>query len=347
VATRVGAVRAMEARRVPDTLPDGARLPLVSVCVATFRRPDGLRRLVRSLAMLRFTSHPARIELNVVDNDPAGRARGVCAALRREVSFPIKCEVEPRRGISFARNRSVRMADPASDFVVFVDDDETVAPSWLDELLRVQRVYDADVVTGPAMPEFTSPPPTWIVKGQFFDPLRFATGKRLEHAFTNNVLVRVAVLRKMAETLPQPLPVEEGGYVLFDERLGLTGGEDTHFFRRVSKAGFTIVWADEAVVHDFIPRSRMNTRWLLQRAFRYGAMTPVIARDVRPAPEVAHRWLGIAAVRIVAGMLPLPISWLFGWHQVVRSLRYVSYLAGALSGLCGLRYQEYRRTHGR
>lgn len=307
--------------------------PLVSLCVITFRRPTGLRRLVESLAQLEFRNDPARIELIVVDNDAAGSAEGVCAKLSREVGFPIKYGVEPRRGIPMARNRSIRMIDESSDFVVFVDDDETVAANWLDELLRVQRTCTADVVSGPVVPDFLAPPPRWIVEGAFFEPQRHRTGERILHAYTSNTLVRASVLAELGG----------GG---FDERLALSGGSDTHFFLRVGRVGYKLVWADEAIVYDCIPTSRMNARWLLQRSYRQGVMTIFVIRDVRGVAGGAPQ-MRTGARRVTKGMLMLPISWLFGWHRFVECLRCTCFVGGLLGGLLGLRYQEYRNIYGR
>jgi succinoglycan biosynthesis protein ExoM len=307
--------------------------PLVSLCVITFRRPVGLSRLVRSVARLDFPADLARIELNVVDNDADGSAKSICATLAQEVDFPLKYAVEPRRGIPFARNRSVAMIDPQAEFAIFVDDDEAVTPGWLKELLRVQQRHAADVVAGPVLARFLHTPPAWIVRGRFFELPRHATGTRIDCAYTNNTLVRVSALRKMKP--------------LFDERLALTGGSDTHLFRRVHKAGFKMVWADDALVHDYVPASRMTVGWLVQRAFRHGALTPIIARVVRPSRGVATHWFGVAMYRIAKGLLFLPASWLFGRHHLVRCLRCAAYAAGVLAGWYGMRYDEYRRTHGR
>lgn len=304
----------------------------VAILVITFRRPHGLERLIRSLAKLEFPRHPARIELLVVDNDAHGSARPVCDHYRTRVPFEISYAIEPRRGIPIARNRTLEMMDGRCRFCVFVDDDEFVEPGWLDELLHVQARYDADVVAGPVLPEFLSPPPSWIVKGRFFELRRFDTGKALTHAYTNNTLVRAEVIRKTRRR--------------FDERFALTGGEDTHFFRMAHKDGHTFVWADNAIVYDCVPRSRMNLPWLLQRAYRYGTTTPLIACDVRPAPARALLLLPAVVGWVAAGIVFLPISWLFGRHHFARALRIGAFGVGTLSGWYGVRYNEYRRTHG-
>jgi len=307
-------------------------LILVSLCVATFRRPDGLDRLVRSLARVELSKSQVALELNVVDNDPDGSAEPVCSNLRPEVGFPVNYHIEPRRGIPYARNRSVAMIAPEADFAVFVDDDETVEPDWLEQLLRVQRERDADVVSGPVLPRFLSAPSPWIVKGRFFEHDRHQTGDRIDRAYTNNTLVRVEVLRRMA---PQ-----------FDERMVLSGGSDKQFFRRVHEAGYRMVWANDAIVYEWVPQSRMSERWILQRAFRYGITTPLIERNVRPGWGPVARTFAIGCYRLCKGLLLLPLTLLFGRHLSLTCLRHICYGVGMLAGLFGMRYGEYRQTHG-
>jgi glycosyltransferase involved in cell wall biosynthesis len=307
--------------------------PLVSICVITYRRPEGLKRLISSLAKLESGEHSARIELNVVDNDPGESARDICCQAGGDAPFAVDYAVEPKRGIPFARNRSVAMITPEAEFAVFVDDDETVASNWLDELLRVQRDTNADVVAGPVLPEYLVPPPSWVVRGRFHELTRHPTGARVNRAYTNNTLIHTALLRQMGPP--------------FDERLALTGGSDTHFFRRVHEAGYKIVWADEAVVFDCVPPSRMTLRWILQRAFRLGVMTPFIEHDVFPGFQTAAKIVAIGCYRVLKGVVFLPLSWPFGRHLTATYLRHICYGAGMLAGAVGFRYDEYRETHGR
>ena len=109
------------------------------------------------------------------------------------------------------------------DFIAFLDDDETADANWLAELVRVQRVTGADVVTGTVLPVFEVDPPGWAVEGSFFERPRFATGTELTYARTGNVLIAAHVM-----PAGDPAP--------FNEAMVLTGGSDTHFFlRRVAR----------------------------------------------------------------------------------------------------------------
>ena len=217
--------------------------------------------------------------------------------------------------------------------MVFVDDDEVPLPSWMDELLCVQRSYDADVVFGAVLPYFVEDVPAWIVKGRFFEHpfvrARYHTGHRLEVADTNNVLLRSRVFGDMDK--------------LFDERFAFTGGSDTHFFMRVFRAGYIIVWARDAQVHDWVPKHRANARWILQRAYRLGNTRSLCELDVElsGAGRVVPVIKGVG--RIAQGLLLIPISLTRGRHAFVGALHRICYGAGRLAGVLGVQYEEYRR----
>jgi len=304
----------------------------VAVCVITCRRPEGLQRLLRALNALTFRSDPPDVEVIVVDNDADTSAASVCDLLRRDLNWPLRYEVEPQRGIPFARNRAVACAADTADFVSFIDDDEVPQPSWLDELLTVQHLYNADVVTGPVVPHFPEGVPDWVVKERVFELDRYPTGRRLDKAYTHNVLVRVGVFKAM-ETI-------------FDGRMALTGGSDTHFFKRVHRAGFSIVWADQAVVSEWIPSSRTRLRWVLQRAYRVGNSAGLMEADLNRSVSSRVRFVLNAYAKFAEGMLYLPLWFFVGRRAAVHALRRICQVAGMLAGLAGRRYEEYRKIHG-
>ena len=304
----------------------------VAVCVITYQRPRGLKALLESLNQLSFDRHPSEVEVVVVDNDTQGAARRVCDEVGPHFRWRLQTFEEPRRGIPFARNKAVASAPSDAEFIAFVDDDETVESNWLDELLNVQRTYEADVVTGPIVPRFMEDAPTWILEGRFYERRRHATGASLDRAFTNNVIFRAGIFAEMAP--------------IFDERLALTGGSDAHFSRRVHRAGYKIVWADHAAVYEWIPTSRVGAKWILQRAYRVGTATSFIDLDILPGKKAVLRLLLRAGLSIAKGTFSLPLVFVNGKRGLILSMRSICFGAGMLAGLTGRQYQEYRRTHG-
>jgi succinoglycan biosynthesis protein ExoM len=308
----------------------------VAVCVITYQRPEGLRRLLGRLDDLSFEGHPPNLEVVVVDNDPAGSARSVCEEARQSLRWPIKYSIEPRRGIPFARNSAIARAEEGTDLIAFIDDDEVPRSTWLDELVRVQRSYGADAVYGSVLPYFNEEVPAWVIRGRFFEhpfvKAEYRTGQPLELADTNNVLIHAELLGKMG--------------TLFDERLALTGGSDTHFFMRVSRAGYRIVWAGDATVYDWVPRSRATANWILQRAYRLGNMRSFCELDLEPSFAGPVMPVLKGCGRIVKGVAFVPVSLILGKHELVKALASVCYGAGRLAGVIGVQYKEYQRYFG-
>jgi glycosyltransferase involved in cell wall biosynthesis len=297
----------------------------VAVCVATFARRDGLRRLLQSLRGLVLDEEATVAKVVVVDNDPAGSARPVVDAVG-DLPWPLDYVVEPRRGISAARNRAVLQAGPV-DFVAFIDDDEWPEPFWLAELLRTQARTHAHVVVGPVVPAFESPPPSWFTKGGFLAPYRYEQDEQLGFAYTGNVLVQSSVLA------PAGAP--------FSERFGLLGGEDTHFFMRVHLSGAKIVWAAEAVVHESVPAARMTASWLARREYRRGNTLSLCLRDLEDSPRRRFKRVAHGLLRIGQGTAYACAAILFGRRMLVRGLQRIAFGGGLITGLGAHTYRAY------
>lgn len=304
----------------------------VTVCVVTFRRPAGLARLLAGLDALQFQkSAPPELSILIVDNDPQQSAFALCTEWEPSIRWPLTYVNEPRQGIPQARNSAILHAGDDAQFIAYIDDDEAPDPDWLDELLFVQQQYDADVVVGPVLSRFDSGTPRWIQS--FFDRPRHRTGDRMTSANTGNVLISTRPLREWN--------------LSFDERMAFTGGEDTHLFLRMAKLGARIIWADEAIVHEWVPATRTSVGWILQRAYRAGSTWSSCEREIRPSTIVLITRILKALGRIAQGILLLPFALPRGKRAVVRCFRHISWGAGNIAGLLGVQHEEYRQTHGR
>jgi GT2 family glycosyltransferase len=307
-----------------------AKRPLrVDVCVITYRRPESLMRLLGALEQLRFPEERPELRIVVVDNDVDESARAVCEGAREWLGHPLVYAVEKRRGIPQARNRAISIALDHADFVAWIDDDEVPDREWLAELIRVQRRRNADAVAGPVRPVFPAGTPDWIARSRLFELPRHTTGARIDYAYTHNALVRCASLARMDQ--------------LFDERMALIGGEDSEFFGRFARAGRRIVWADLALVHEWVQSERTNRRWIYQRAWRVGCSSGWILRRQDPRSR-SDAWIAANACWCIVkgGLLALP-ALLRGRAVLVNALRLVFYGAGRLASLVDVTYREYDR----
>lgn len=293
----------------------------ISICIATYKRPEGLARLLEALNDLRFSEiEQPTIEVVVADNDREGSAKSVYESVKSDFNWQLVYGIEPQQGVTFARNRSLALASPSADFFVFIDDDEVPSAFWLETLLACQTKYAADVVTGPVSPKFEAPAvPNWVIKGGFFAPAQNETGTTMEVAFTNNTLVKSHLVRQFEKP--------------FDENLAFKGSEDVHLFMNLFEQGAKIVWCNEAIVYEFIPESRMNLKWLLDRNYYGWSTHSLVEKQCFPSLFIqSQRFIKGCLLILFGGLMFLP-SLLLGRHRVAKSMIYIYRGLGSLSGL--------------
>lgn len=294
----------------------------VAVCVPTYRRPEQLGELLQALGNeLGLVGDDVRVL--VVDNDPDGSAKDVVAA---HDGLPVTYVLEPQRGLSAVRNR---ILDETADdeLVAFIDDDELPRAGWLRELLRVQEDFTADVVTGPALLLVPDGRRTLTDSG-VFERRRFATGPFAGSVHTNNVLFRTAVVREAGTR--------------FDPFFGLSAGEDTDFFWRLREVGASIAWADDAVVSEVVHGSRLDTRFILRRAYAMACTyTHVERRHRGPAWCVARQTarVGVQLLRAMTWLARSATQRRRGY--ALRSAWHLAYALGTAAGLARLRANTY------
>ncbi|MGY1750494.1 glycosyltransferase family 2 protein [Modestobacter sp. SYSU DS0511] len=305
----------------------------VTVAVLTYRRPDDLAAVLPLLTAQadEQTAAGHRVEVLVVDNDPAGSGRAVVAG-HRAVRYA--CEPEP--GIAAARNRALTEA-AASDLLVFIDDDERPHPGWLGHLLRTRERTGAALVAGTVVSAFPREPDPFVAAGDFFRRRRLATGTPITVAATNNLLLDVRAVRARQ--------------LRFDPAFGLSGGEDTLFTRQLGRSGALMVWCAEAVVTDSVPEDRLTARWVLQRALSSGNSVARVELALAGGPVARLRArvlaLGRGAPRVLGGLARAGLGLATGspGHRA-RGLRSAARGTGMVLGALGTVYREYRRTSG-
>lgn len=298
----------------------------LSLCLATYCRPDRLARLLDDLAAQQCPPD----ELIVVDNDADASAYDVVAArLARGLPFPLHYLVQPIKNISLARNLAVAMA--RGEWIAFIDDDERAPPTWLAQLLEAAERFAADAVLGPVLPVLPAQAPRWIRRGRFYDWVRMPTGTSIprNRLRFGNVLLRADLLRG-------PAP--------FDPAYGLTGGEDGDLLARLAQQGARLIWCDEAVVHEPVESARLSLSWLLRRALRGGqdfARHSLAGRYDGPRGRVAARLLLRASSQCLLAALLSLLSLPFGRHHAALWLTRASANIGKLSVFWGWHYREY------
>ncbi len=236
-----------------------AREPVVAVC--TNRSPAAV---AEALAALREQVPEQRIVVVCSGlSDDAVRAHQAAAG-------DVTVLVEPRPGLSLARNRALehgRSVDARA--VAFVDDDAIAGTGWWRALVARWdgAADDLGVVGGPIWPRWSVPPPAWISppllpaltlldlgpKEQELDP-------RATTVFGANISFATGPM------------LEAGG---FDPAYGHSGrrvfySEEDQAQRALAERGFRVLYAPELAVEHVIPAERLTRRSFVRRRFAYG-----------------------------------------------------------------------------
>ena len=303
--------------------------PRVCLCLPTFRRPQGLRKLLAHIERLTYSGP---IDVVVVDNDAQARAGAAAVEdVARAFRFPLTCTVEPRRGQTYAYNHAfvnACRATPAPDYVAVLDDDEFPDPDWLTELIKVALEYDVDIVGGPVFPVFDIPD-HWLAKSGCYAPARYATGPVPMIYGAGNMLIRRSVLEQY---LDEP----------FLHAFAFTGGSDFEFFWRCRRDGRSFAWADQAEVFETTPPSRTTVSYLLRRKFRNGTEATRLERKFLGTVSGAVRRWYIGLGLLGSGILSLPLAALRGRRAIMHSLIRAARGAGRIAAEFDLHYEQYR-----
>ena len=238
------------------------------VAICTYRRPDGLARLLDALTALEPPvespgqapgAAPVRLgealDVVVIDNDAAGA--GLALARERAgtgYAYRLHAHLEPEPGLSAARNRAVAEALALGpDLVAFLDDDEWPERQWLAELVRVRAEYGADAVGGPTRPVFPEGTDAATRACAYYGAdLGVPDGAACRLEAGGNFLTTRAAL-------------EAAGPPWFDPAWARTGGEDLAFFTALARRGGRMRWAARAVVHEPVAPERLGADWLRAR----------------------------------------------------------------------------------
>lgn len=105
--------------------------PLVSFCLATYKRPEFLRSTLNSILAQTYTN----FEIIVSDNDPAGSARKIVS----ELDSPKIIYKKNKKNIGMVDNFNNAYSYAKGDFITFIADDDPLKPNMLSTLLGMYK----------------------------------------------------------------------------------------------------------------------------------------------------------------------------------------------------------------
>lgn len=215
----------------------------IGILVCTAGRPQMLLRCLASLAAQQVPDHVS-LEVHVVENDKVPHSREAVKAFAASAPVTVHYAQEPRRGIPFARNRTLTEATGRGyDWIALIDDDEEAHPDWIARHLASLQRHGGMISYGTVTQILVQPMPDWWPKDP---PSADPEGTVRARASTNNVMFSASIIEP-----PESLRFNE---------VFLYGYEDLDFFERAHGLGYKIIWTPSAVVKEEVPESRTQPK---------------------------------------------------------------------------------------
>ena len=274
-----------------------------SVIIPTYQRPDGLARLLDSLARLDYPRD--RFEVIVVDDGGLNPVEPEISTFRQRLNLTLI--EQPNRGPGGARNRGAERA--TGRYLAFTDDDCVVDSKWLSELGRA-LAKSGDAICGGcvanALPAVVCSVATQMLCDYLYEHYNPVD---TQGAFftTNNIVV------------PRDAFLAMGG---FDSALRF--GEDREFCYRWTSQGRRFIYAPSAVVlhaHGLTLASLtrlhfcygMGAAWFRERSRQAGLAS------VQVSPPRWYLNLVLSGVRRAKGLRGLMLSLLLAATQTAAA----------------------------
>jgi GT2 family glycosyltransferase len=206
---------------------------------------------------------PLDAEIIVVDNGSQDATSRVVEQWATSCYFPLHLLVEPRAGLSFARNRA--LGTSRGELLVFTDDDCRLSKEYVTDLLRHDASDTEPVLRGGRVElgDHTDLPitiRTTTTCQRFNRQTNPATHDCIVgHISGCNMAMRRALVEKLGP---------------FDERFGagssLESSEDSDYLFRAYLAGFTLEYVPDMTIFHYHGRKQKPVGYKLYRAYSIG-----------------------------------------------------------------------------
>lgn len=246
-----------------------------SVVIATYQRAAFLRKAIESVFNQRYPKD--KVELIIIDNaSPDDTAAVVQQAF---VDAPIPCAyyVEPRNGLSYARNLGIAKA--RHEFVAQLDDDAIANPDWLAAFNRVINEQHALVVGGRVeksfAPAFTPPPWYHSQYIKHFFGVNYRDRGKEEKVFR----IRHPLYLSGGNTAYAKRVIEHfGGFRTDLGRNGqsLLAGEEGFLNLVLERNDIPLYYTDDAYIHHYVGPDRLNKTHLRRKALWSGITNAIV-----------------------------------------------------------------------
>jgi glycosyltransferase involved in cell wall biosynthesis len=215
---------------------------------------------------LRSQDYPAAsFEIVVVDNSSTDLTPEVVERLVAEPGVPVRYIAESRPGITFARNRGAE--ESHYPYLAYLDDDCSVEPDWLSQLVRGFDLHDDVAAVGGrvVLDWIQTERPAWL-------------GPELEHwlAAYGKTGTQPQLLEMKARVIECNMALKREAWRAAGGFLGMeqfgsqhyAAGEVHYLLRQIERQRGKVAYVPMAVVHHHI--GQRSWQWMMRRAYWQG-----------------------------------------------------------------------------
>jgi glycosyltransferase involved in cell wall biosynthesis len=247
----------------------------VSIVICCY---NSARRLPETLRRLAAQRVPEGVpwEVLVIDNASTdGTAEMALRLWPTLAPAPLRVVAEPNPGTANARYRSFFAA--RYEIVSFLDDDNAVAPDWVDKVAAFFRNHsEISAVGGPSKAIFEANPPTWFGHISMFLAIGDQNGQSGDITDRHGTLLWTA---GMSVRKAPVLKLIKGGFRFFScggSSLRIQSGEDTELCFALRAAGGRLYYDAEMAIEHFMPADRLVWSNILKHMGIMGKSSPLL-----------------------------------------------------------------------
>lgn len=233
---------------------------MVSIIICTYNRDKFFSEALESL--IKQTENPKNFEILIVNNNSTDNTENISKEfIQQHPELEINYINEPRQGLSFARNKGIKVAK--GEIIAFMDDDAIARKDYVEKIvLNFEKYTEYGAVGGKVIPIYgdNEQEPVWmskyiqgvVSKVDYGDKTKPFSKK---YPAGCNMVFRKEIFQK---------------YGYFNTNL-VYRGDDKYIFYKLKKHGEKILYAPDVLVYHHINRYRIEPEFINKISCSIGA----------------------------------------------------------------------------
>ncbi len=236
-----------------------------SFITCTYNREKSLRQTLQAVCEQAFPAND--YEIIVIDNNSTDDTAKTCEKYRlKYADKQFRYFKEMNQGFSFALNRGIKEAQ--GEYLIFVDDDETIIPEHLQRLdIHLKNCPHAQLCAAPVIPVYETGQPKWmsrftqrLIGGYFNQGNEVKKLDSKNYPGTGHTIIRKELYKK---------------YGYYNTELGrkgtsLIGAEDKDMFNRLKNNHVECYYFPDIPIYHHIPERKTTDEFFNTLTYSIG-----------------------------------------------------------------------------